>query len=148
MDVLKLLDEIEDIVEAGSGIPFSQKVMVDKLEILDMVNEIRIKLPDEIKLASWIKEERKRILADAQEDAENLLSEANFKLEEIIDEHEVTNLAEERAQEILTKAKINAKEIRLGAIEYADGLLEDTQENLKEVITLLNDNRKELKGND
>lgn len=148
MDVLKLLDEIEDIVEAGSGVPFSQKVMVDKLEILDMVNEIRIKLPDEIKQASWIKDERQRILADAQEDADNLLKDANFKLEEIIDEHEVTKLAEERAQEILTKAKNNAKEIRLGAMEYADGLLEDTQENLKEVITLLNDNRKELRGND
>lgn len=148
MDVLKLLDEIEDIVEAGSGVPFSQKVMVDKFEILDMVNEIRIKLPDEIKQASWIKDERQRILADAQEDADNILKDANYKLEEIIDEHEVTKMAEQRAEEILNKAKSNAKDIRLGSMEYADGLLEDTQENLKQVITLLNDNRKELRGND
>src|SRR5699024_7079313 len=116
----------------------------DKLEILDMVNEIRIKLPEEIKQASWIKDERQRILADAQEDADNLLKDANYKLEEIIGEHEVIKLAEERAEEVMTKAKENAKEIRLGTIEYADGLLEDTQENLKEMITLLNDNRKEL----
>lgn len=122
--------------------------MVDKLEILEMVNEIRIKLPDEIKQASWIKDERQRILADAQEDADNLLKDANYKLEEIIGEHEVTKLAEERAEEILIKAKNNAKEIRIGAMEYADGLLEDTQENLKRMITLLNDNRKELRGND
>lgn len=148
MDVLKLLDEIEDIVEAGSGVPFSQKVMVDKFEILDMVNEIRIKLPDEIKQASWIKDERQRILADAQEDADNILKDANYKLEEIIDEHEVSKMAEQRAEEILNKAKNNAKDIRLGSMEYADGLLEDTQESLKQVITLLNENRKELRGND
>lgn len=148
MDILKLLEEIEDIVEAGSSVPFSQKVMVDKLEILDMVNEIRIKLPDEIKQASWIKDERQRILADAQEDADNMLKDANYKLEEIIGENEVVRLAEERATEILEKAKENAKEIRIGSMEYADGLLEDTQENLKNIITLLNDNRKELRGND
>lgn len=148
MDVLKLLAEIEDIVEAGSGVPFSQKVMVDKIEILEIVNEIRIKLPDEIKQASWIKDERQRILADAQEDADNLLNDANHKLQEIIGEHEIIKLAEERAEEILTKAKTNAKDIRIGAMEYADGMLEDTQENLKNIITLLNDNRKELRGTD
>lgn len=148
MDVLKLLAEIEDIVEAGSGVPFSQKVMVDKIEILEIVNEIRIKLPDEIKQASWIKDERQRILADAQADADNLLNDANHKLQEIIGEHEIIKLAEERAEEILTKAKTNAKEIRIGAMEYADGMLEDTQENLKNIITLLNDNRKELRGTD
>ena len=148
MDVLKLLDEIEDIAEAGSSVPFSSKVMVDRVEILETVNEIRIKLPDEIKQASWIKGERQRILADAQEDADNILKDANYKLEEIIGDHEIIKLAEERAQEILTKAKNNAKDIRIGAMEYADSLLEDTQENLKQVITLLNDNRKELRGND
>ena len=51
-----------------------------------------------------------------------------------------------RAEEIITKAQNNAKEIRLGAMEYADNLLEETQEKLKELINLLNTNRKELKG--
>lgn len=148
MDVLKLLEEIEDIVEAGSSVPFSQKVMVDKMEILEIVNEIRIKLPDEIKQATWIKDERQRILAEAQEDADNMVKDANYKLEEIIGEHEVVKIAEERSEDILNKAKDNAKDIRIGAMEYADGLLEDTQENLKNMITLLNDNRKELRGND
>lgn len=148
MDVLKLLEEIEDIIEAASGVPFSQKVMVDKGEILEMVNEIRIQLPDEIKQATWIKDERQRILAEAQEDADNMLKDANSKLQEIIGEHEIIQLAEEKGQEIVTKAQNNAKEIRIGAMEYADGILEDTQENLKNMITLLNENRKELRGTD
>ena len=54
MEVLRLIDEIEDIVEAGSTLPFSSKVMVDKSEILEIIKDIRIKLPDEIKQASWI----------------------------------------------------------------------------------------------
>lgn len=145
MDVLRLIDEIEDIVEAGSGIPFSHKVMVDQAEILEIVKEIRIKLPDEIKQAAWIKNERQRILAEAQKDANTLIEDAEFKLKELIDQNEITKQANNKAEELIAKAQTNAKEIRLGAIEYADSLLMETQENLKEIMNLLNDNRKELR---
>ncbi len=148
MDILDLIDEVEDVVEAGTSVPFTSKVMVDKEEILDIIKEIRIKLPDEIKQAAWIKEERQRILAEAQKDADNMINEANYKLEELVDEDEIIRVANQRAEDILSRAQINAKEIRIGAMEYADTLLEETQENLKEVIQLLNENRKELRGND
>lgn len=146
MDVLKLIDEVEDIVEGGSSLPFSSRVMIDKDELLDIIKEIRIKLPDEIKQAAWIKEERQRILADAQSDADTLLSEAEYRLEEMLEEEGISKMANQRAEEIINRAQINAKEIRLGAMEYADSLLLDTQESLKEVIALLNENRKELRG--
>lgn len=146
MDILKLIDEIEDIVEAGSALPFSSKVMVDKSEILEIVKEIRIKLPDEIKQAAWIKEERQRILAEAQQDADTLLTETEGRLIELVDQDEITRKANARAEEIITKAQNNAKEIRLGSMEYADSLLLEAQENLKEAIQLLNENRKELRG--
>jgi len=56
MEILKLIDEIEDIIENGSSVPFSSKVMIDADEIYDIISEIRIKLPDEIKQANWIKQ--------------------------------------------------------------------------------------------
>lgn len=146
MDVLKLIDEIEDIIEGGTSLPFSSKVMVDIDEILEITKEIRIKLPDEIKQATWIKEERQRILAEAQRDADTILSEAEYKLEELIEKDGVFKLAQERAEELIAKSQKNAKEIRIGALEYADSLLEDTQEDLKQVIHMLNENRKELRG--
>lgn len=146
MDVLKLIDEVEDIVEGGSSLPFSSRVMIDKDELLDIIKEIRIKLPDEIKQAAWIKEERQRILADAQSDADTLLNEAEYRLEEMLEEEGISKMANQRAEEIINRAQTNAKEIRLGAMEYADSLLLDTQESLKEVIGLLNENRKELRG--
>lgn len=148
MDVLKLIDEIEDIVEAGSGIPFSGKIMVDQGEILEIIKEIRIKLPDEIKQAAWIKDERQRILAEAQKDADTLMEDAEYRLKELVGEDEITKTANSRAEEIISKAQANAKEIRIGSREYADSLLLETQESLKEIIELLNDNRKELRGTD
>ena len=146
MDVLKLIDEIEDILEEGSSVPFSKKVLVDSDEILDIIKELRIRLPDEIKQAAWIKEEKQRILAEAQKDADNMINEAEYKLEELIDQESITKAAKERAEEIINKAQSTAKEIRLGAMEYADSLLLETQEELKDVINMLNENRKELRG--
>lgn len=146
MEVLRLIEEIEEILDNASAIPFSNKVMVDAEELFEILREIRIKLPDEIKQASWIKEERQRILAEAQKDADTILNEAELKLKKLIDENEITKKAKELAEEIITKAQNNAKEIRLGALEYADNILLETQQNLKNIIEMLNENRQELRG--
>ncbi len=146
MDLLKLVDEIEEVVENGGSVPFTKKVMIDSEELLEIVREIRLQIPEEIKQATLIKEEKQRILSEAQKDANNILHDAEDKLEVLIEREEVTKIARERAEEIISNAQSNAKEIRLGSMEYADSMLLETQEKLKEVIILLNDNRKELRG--
>ena len=148
MEVLKLVDEIEEILESASALPFSNKIMIDADELYEIIREIRIKLPDEIKQASWIKEERQKILAEAQKDADTILNEAESKLEELIDDSEITKKSKEAAEEIITKAQNNAKEIRLGALEYADNVLFQTQQDLKQLIESLNKNRQELRGDE
>ncbi len=146
MDLLNLIDEVEDIVEAGTGVPLTGKVMIDKDELLDIIKEIRIKLPDEIKQAAWIKEERQRIIDEAQKTSTAMISEAETRLEELIDREEVIKQANQRAEEIVKRAELSSEEIRNGALEYADELLYEAQENFKELIQLLNDNRKELRS--
>ncbi|SCL83337.1 ATPase [Sporanaerobacter sp. PP17-6a] len=146
MEVLNLIDEMEDIIENSSQIPFSGKSILDKEELLEIIKEIRLKLPDEIKQANWIKEEKKRILAEAQKEANTLMDEAKIHLEELVERDEITKAAKERAEEILSKAQSNAKDIRIGAMEYADNLLRETQQNLKDLIIVLEQNRKELSG--
>lgn len=146
MDVLKLIEEIEDILENSSTMPFSSKVVVDADEIYSIISEIRLRLPDEIKQANWIKEERQRILAEAQKEADTLLDEVELRIEELIEQDEITKEATRRAEEITTKAQNNAKEIRLGALEYADNILKETQEDLKNLVDILNENRQELRG--
>ena len=66
MKVLDLLGEIEEIVDTSSGVPLTGKIMVDSNEILQLVNEIKDALPDEIQQAQWIKNERDRILGEAK----------------------------------------------------------------------------------
>ena len=146
MDVLKLLDLLEEVIEDGSMIPFSSKVCLGKQELLDFTREIRISIPDEIKQAEWIKEERQRILAEAHNESENITSEAKLHIEELIERDEITKQAKERAEEIISGAKKNAKEIRLGAREYADQMLKEVQEKLRNMINTLDVNREELKG--
>ncbi|HZK57829.1 MAG TPA: ATPase [Clostridia bacterium] len=146
MNVLKLLEELEDIIENCSSVPFVQKVLVDKGEILDIIKEIRIHLPDEIKQAQWIKEERQRILAEAQQEADTISEEANKHILSMVEQSEITKLANEQAEKIITQAQNSAKEMRLGAKDYVDGLLESVELDLTDLINTVRENRNELKG--
>lgn len=154
MDIFKLLDEVEDLVENSSNLPLSSKSMIDKRELMELINELRIKLPDELKQAEWIKDERQRILYDAQNEADNMIKEVQVHIEDMINSHEVITEAEKRAEEILERAKISAKEVRIGAREYADSLLGGVENHLKQIgarvnetVSLLELNRQELNEN-
>ncbi|MBB6217824.1 vacuolar-type H+-ATPase subunit H [Anaerosolibacter carboniphilus] len=146
MNVLRLLDELEDIVENSSTIPFAGKTLVDRGDILDIIKEIRIQLPDEVKQAQWIKEERQRILVDAQQEAEAIMKDARTHIEEMVEKDEITRLAQKRAEEIIEQGQAHAKEIRLGARQYADELLAGIEESLEKLGNTIKHNRKELKG--
>ncbi|MCT4606389.1 MAG: ATPase [Marinisporobacter sp.] len=146
MNALRLLDELEDIVESSSSIPFAGKTFVDKEEILDIIKEIRIQLPDEVKQAQWIKEERQRILIEAQKEADSVMEDAKVHIEEMVEKDEITKMAHKRAEEIVSQAQINAKEIRIGARQYIDELLSGVEKNLGKVVETIKENRDELKG--
>ena len=85
MEIFTLLDTLEDLLEEGRGIPFSSKVIVDQEQMIDIIKEIRIKLPDELKQAKWVKEERQRILVEAQKEADNILSNTENVIQETLD---------------------------------------------------------------
>ena len=145
MDVLGLIDEIEDIVETAGSLPLTSKVLVQKEELLDIISELRIKLPDEIKQAAWIKEERERIISEANKDAEQIIKETRLKLEELVSKEEVLKEANERAKDLMNKAQIASTNLKRSSLEYSDKLLMNAQENLKDMITTLNENRTELR---
>lgn len=145
MEILAILETLEDVVERGVSVPFSGKCMVDKEEILEIIKEIRLKLPDDIKQAKWVKEERQRILLEAQKEANNIVKDAENRISSLVDEHEITKQAYEQANEIVANAQKNAREIRLGTREYADSILNKVEEILKDTIEVIQTNRDELK---
>lgn len=145
MEILAVLETLEDLVEKSVSVPFSGKCLVDKEEILEIIKEVRLKLPDDIKQAKWVKEERQRILMEAQKEANNLVKDAESKISSLVDEHEITKKAYEQANEIISGAQKNAREIRLGTKEYADSVLNKVEEILSDTIEVIKLDRQELK---
>lgn len=132
--ILKLLDELEDILDQSRAVPFSSKVTVDKDQLYEIIGEIRMKMPNEIKQSKWIIEERNKILIDAQKEADEITKGAEERLSRLIDENEVTKKAYEQAAEIIENSKKTSKEMRLGANEYADEVLALTEKKLREMM--------------
>ena len=123
MEIFTFLETLEDILERGKTLPFTNKTIVEKDELLDIIKEIRIKLPDELKQAKWIKEERQKILLEAKKEADEVVKEAENRIISMIDEHEITRKAYEQKNEIIETANEMSREITNGTKEYADGLL-------------------------
>lgn len=146
MQIMYLLDQMEDVIESSTGVPFSSRVLVDAEELLNLIQDVRVNLPDEIKQAQWIKEERKKILIEAQKEAEIITQEAEVYIRKMVDEDEITKNAYQQAEEIIKKSQENAKDIRLGTNEYADTILLKLQNQLQELYNTIDENRKELTG--
>lgn len=146
MNILSLLDVLEDELEKGVNLPFTTKALIDREKCLDLIKDIRLSMPEEIKQAEWIKKERQRILLEAQKEAESVNKEAEDRIKALIDENEITQSAYKQSRDIMETAQENAKEIRLGAKEYADNLLEQVESYLKDQLDTLVSNRSELKS--
>lgn len=145
MEIFQLLDSLEDLIENSKKVPLSDKSMIDKEEVLELLKEIRLKLPDDLKQAKWVKEERERILAEAQKEADDVVKEAENRIISMIDEHEITKKAYEQKTQIITQANESSRQITQGAREYADGILANLETSLKEKLKEIQQDRKELK---
>ncbi len=146
MNVLNLIDTLEDMIESGSSIPFSGKVLLDKDEIMELIKEIRIQLPDEVKQAQWIKEERNKILVEAQQEADRIVQNAKKRIEELAEKDEIVRLANEKAEQIILKSEEKANEMKFASIQYADDILDKLEKDAAQIISTLKINREELRG--
>ena len=145
METITLLETLEDLLENSRNIPFSSKGLVDKEEMLDLIKEIRIKLPDELKQAQWVKEERQRILVEAQKEADGIVKEAENRIIAMIDEHEITRKAYDQKTEIIETANEMSREISKGTKDYADNVLNGIEVALQDALKIIQNNRNELK---
>jgi len=133
MKVLELLDEIEEIVDTASGFPFTGKIMVDVQEILEIIKEIRIELPDEIQQAQWIKNERQRILDEAKSEYETVLKDAQRQAEALIENDDIIVKAKVRADEIMRMAEANVKHLKMSTFDYIDSILFNFQDKMDQI---------------
>jgi vacuolar-type H+-ATPase subunit E/Vma4 len=144
--ILQLLEVMEDILDGSSSVPFTGKVMVDRDELLEIITDIRLKMPNEIKQSKWVLEERNKILIDAQKEAENILKDADEKISKLVDENEITKRAYEQAEEIIENAKQSSREMRLGAVEYVDEILSGIENKIKQTLENIHSETSELES--
>jgi vacuolar-type H+-ATPase subunit H len=131
MKVLELLDEIEEIIDTSSSFPLTGKILVDAEEVLEIVREIRVELPDEIQQAQWIKDERQRILDEAKREYESVLKDARNQAESLIENDDITLKAKARADELMRVAETNVKSLKMNTFEYIEGILYNFQEKME-----------------
>ena len=131
----QLIDDIEEYIDSCKYQPLSNtKIIVNKEEIDELLRELRMKTPDEIKRYQKIISNREAILNEARTKAEELINAATIQTNELINEHEimqqayaqanrVVTMATQQAQEILDNATMEANNVRMAAMQYMDDML-------------------------
>ena len=145
MEILKMIDLLEDKVEQSKTIPLLNRALIDREELLAAIEEIRLNIPEDMKQARLIKEERKRIIAEAQTEADEIIKNARVKTEKMVDEHEITKKAYEQANQIVAAAQKNSRELRMGARQYVDSLFADTDAKLTKAQSIIRKARADVR---
>lgn len=144
MNVIILLDQVESLLESCPRVPLTGKVMVNGDELLDLLDQIRSALPEEVKRAEWIAQEKERLLRDTQEEAARMIKQAEDYARKLLEENEVVTGARAEAQKIMKEAEVRAREITSGSAEYADRVLADLASHLEHTLKVVARGREEL----
>ncbi|MGI6491611.1 MAG: ATPase [Pelotomaculum sp.] len=146
MDLLSALNELEELVETSAKIPLTRKVLVNEDNILDLLDRIRTTIPEEIRQAKWIIQEREKVMNESQKEALRLLEDAQRKVSQQADESEIVRKAREVADSIIARAEEQAMELREGARSYADDVLTNLMESLDKLTNQIDQGRSELRN--
>lgn len=142
----QIIEEIEEFIDSCKFQPLSStKIVVNKEELEELLRELRMKTPDEIKRYQKIISNKDAILEDAQTKADNIIAEAQAQAQKIVSESEVMQVALQQsnqlieqtnaqAQEIMDKATEDSNNIRMSAIHYTDEMLENLEKIMSHTI--------------
>lgn len=136
-DILELIDRLEDLVAQGSRVPWGGKIMVEEDEILALVDQLRMSMPQEIKQARRVVQDRQKIITDAQTEADKILSVAKERAEYLMNEQGLVNEAKARSEEILRQSREHSRKSMQEVDQYAHQMLTQLErvfeENLQQI---------------
>lgn len=132
VNIIELLEYLQDLVENSPKVPMSGKVMIDKREVVDVIDQIINYMPDQFKKAEWVMNERERILNEAKKEYDSVRKETMTMMRQNVENHDIVREAKGRAQEIIASAQREAKAIRLGSRDYSDEILTQLDQELEE----------------
>ncbi len=134
VDVAHLIERLESLVATGRRVPLSAMVMVDEQAFLDMIDQLRVAWPEEVKQARRVTQERDRVISHAQTEAEKIIRAAEAEAAKMLEDNELVKAANERAKQIIAEAEARAQELRRGADNYVLEALTGLDEELSRLL--------------
>lgn len=144
INLIILLDKLEDMIDKAPEIPLTGRVLLDSDDVLDLVERIRNAVPEEVKRAELVSTEKDRVILEAQQYAEKLVSDAKKRAAEYLKESEIYKQAQTEAKKILEEAHAKSKELELHSSEYANNVLSDLEESLRNTLVVVSNGREVL----
>ena len=135
MSVFDILDEIDDMLDTAKAFPLAaHKIVIDGDRLRELVNDIRLAMPKEMKRAQTIDYDCDRIMKEAQQNAENIIHEAEERAKSMVAESAIVDEAKHRAHEILAKTKTKCEETKEATASYVLTSLNATEARLNELL--------------
>ena len=141
-DVYHLIDRLERLLNESWRMPLSTYLVVNEDDFLDVIDQMRTAIPQQIKEGEKVQRERERIVAQAEEEAERIVHLAQEESSKLVEEHELIRSAEQRARTIIERAQQQAEVLKAGADDYArevlvalDGQLDTLDEQIAVLLT-------------
>lgn len=135
MDILHLVDRLEELFNESKPIWFTHSVIVDEDRMLDLIDQMRVSIPEEIRKAQQIIAQRDRILAQTQEESNRMLSLAREKADTLLERDPSIQAAQIRGEQIIAQARAEAESTRREADEYVLETLTSVQTELERLLT-------------
>lgn len=133
MDILHLVDRLEELFNESKPIWFTHSVVVDEDRMLDLIDQMRVTIPDEIKKAQQLLAQRDRILAQAQEEANRTIALAREKAEKLVENDPITQAAQIKAEQIIAQARLDSEQTKKETDSYILDSLAAFDEELKKI---------------
>lgn len=118
MDILHLVDRLEELFNESRSIPFTHSVIVDEDRMLDLIDQMRVSIPEEIKKSQQLLAQRDRVMAQAQEESSRTLAMAREKGEQLLERDSIVQSAQARADQIINQAKMEVEATKSEADDY------------------------------
>ncbi|MBN2148050.1 MAG: hypothetical protein JW726_11705 [Anaerolineales bacterium] len=134
MDILQMIDRLEELLNESRPLPFTHNVIVDEDRMLDLIDQMRVSIPEEVKKAQQLLAQRDRLLAQAQEEANRTIAIAREKSEALVERDQVAQAAHAQADQIINQAHSKAEDIRADADQYVMDTLLGLEVELDRVL--------------
>ena len=135
MDILQMIDRLEELLNESRPLPFTHNVIVDEDRVLDLIDQMRVSIPEEVKKAQQFLAQRDRLLAQAQEEANRTVNLARDRSSELVDRDQVVQAAFTQAEQMKAQAQADSESIRREADEYVLETLRSLEMEMERAIT-------------